>query len=102
MRTDMTRAGEHSPLAIGKRLRLTRQALDLTQAAFCRAAKVSPSAYNQFEKGLTRPSIDAALALCQAYRQHSITLDWIYRGDPSGLRSSLADTIKMLRETRAG
>jgi transcriptional regulator with XRE-family HTH domain len=61
-----------SPAEIGQRLRITREALGKTQVAFCKDADISPSAYNQFEKGGTRPSIDAAIALCDA---HKLSLD---------------------------
>jgi DNA-binding XRE family transcriptional regulator len=79
--------------AIGKRLRITREALRQTQAAFCKAAQVSPSAYNQMEKGGTRPSIDAAIGLCDA---HGLSLDWIYLGDKAGLRHGLVRAIEAL------
>jgi len=42
---------------IGERLRITRQALGRTQVAFCRAANIEPNAYNQYEKGRTRPRV---------------------------------------------
>jgi transcriptional regulator with XRE-family HTH domain len=83
--------------AIGERLRITRDAMGLTQTAFRRAAELSPSTYNQFEKGGTRPSIDSALALCDA---HGLSLDWIYRGDMRSLRHELAQAIKTLRKAR--
>jgi transcriptional regulator with XRE-family HTH domain len=82
---------------IGERLRLTREALGLSQADFARQASVSPSAYNQYEKGKMRPAIDQAVKIRDA---HKLTLDWIYLGDNSGLRASLADAIKALRQTR--
>jgi transcriptional regulator with XRE-family HTH domain len=81
--------------AIGERLRIARQALGLSQVTFCKP--ISTSAYNQFEKAKTHPSVDAAIALAKA---HHLTLDWIYLGDDSSLRKSLADAIKALRQTR--
>ena len=75
---------------IGERLRITRQALGRTQLAFCRAANISPSSYSRCKKGRTRPSIDAAIALCNA---HKLTLDWIYRGDKSGLPTRISEGI---------
>jgi transcriptional regulator with XRE-family HTH domain len=82
---------------IGKRLRLTREAMGLTQAAFCRKAGLSPSGYNQFEKGGTRPRIDSALALRDA---HGLSLDWIYLGDRGGLSPHLMKAIKALEACR--
>ena len=94
MRQRMTATGERSMKAIGERLRVTREALGLSQATFAKAAKVSASAYNQYERGRMRPAIDQAIRLCEG---HKLTLDWIYRGDPSGLKYSLADQIIRLR-----
>ena len=90
--------GDRALKAIGERLRLTREAMGLTQAEFARQARVSPSAYNQYEKGRIRPAIDQAVRMREA---HKITLDWIYCGDNSGLRVQLADAIKALRQTRS-
>ena len=97
MKTRMTARGERGLTAIGERLRLTREALGLSQIAFARAAKISASSYNQYEKGGTRPSIDQAIRLCDAHR---ITLDWIYMGDNSGLKTQLHEAIKALRQAR--
>lgn len=79
---------------VGERLALTRQALRLTQTEFARRAGVAQNTYNQIENGRKLPSIELSLALCDA---HQITLDWIFRNDPSGLRYQLADAIRALR-----
>lgn len=88
---------ETSNAAIGERLRLTRQVTGLLQNAFCERAGIATNTYNQYERGHKRPSIENAIALCTAY---SLTLDWIYRGDPSGLNYKTADAIKSLRQAR--
>jgi transcriptional regulator with XRE-family HTH domain len=82
---------------IGRRLQHTRQALGVGQTAFAERARISATAYNQYETGKKRPSIENAIALCDTY---GLTLDWIFRGDPSNLRYELADTIKALRQVR--
>lgn len=99
MRTQEARAAmnEQSKKRIGKRLLLTRQALGLAQGVFASRAGISHSSYSQYESGLKRPSYESAVALCEAY---DLTLDWIIRGDPSGLRYELADAIKALRAAR--
>jgi transcriptional regulator with XRE-family HTH domain len=89
--------GTDSKLVIGQRLLHTRQALGIGQTAFAERAKISSTAYNQYENGKKRPSIENAVALCEAF---DLTLDWIYRGDPSNLRYELANSIKALREAR--
>lgn len=83
---------------IGERLRLTREALGLTQAEFARKSKVAASAYNQYEKGKMRPAVDQAIKIRDTYK---LTLDWIYLGDNSGLTAALSDAIKVLRNVRS-
>lgn len=98
MRKRMTATGERSMKSIGERLRVTREALGLSQAAFAKAARVSASAYNQYERGRMRPAVDQAIALRDA---HKLTLDWIYCGDNSGLQAPLQAAIKAIRQARA-
>lgn len=81
--------------AVAERLRLTRLALDLSQAAFCHVAGISPQAYNNYERARQRPELEKAIALCRA---HKLTLDWIYLGDPSGLPYPLAAAISDMRK----
>lgn len=83
--------------AIGRRLALMRQVLGLAQGEFALKAGLKPNAYNQYEMGKKRPSIEAALALCDAY---DLTLDWIYRGEASGLRYQTVEAMKALRKAR--
>jgi transcriptional regulator with XRE-family HTH domain len=79
--------------AIGKRLLLTRRAVGMAQRSFAEAASIANNTYNQYETGKNRPAIDNAIRLCHAF---DLTLDWIYRGDPSGLRFQLGQAIAAL------
>lgn len=90
-------AAESDPKAIGERLVMLRQVLGLAQYELADRAKIAPNTYNQYENGTRRPSIENAIALCEAF---DLTLDWIYRGDPSGLRYQLADALKALKSAR--
>jgi len=81
--------------AMGRRLEVARRVYRLSQVEFCTAVHISPTAYNSYEKGRKRPVIENAIALCERY---DLTLDWIYRGDPSGLRKPLRDAIKKILE----
>lgn len=83
---------------IGERLRVTREAEGLLQNEFADRAGLAYNTYNQYEQGWTRPKIENAIRLCETYK---LTLDWIYRGDPSGLRYKLAEAIKSIRQLRA-
>ena len=83
--------------AVGARLKLTREALGKKQGDFARDAGIKKNTYNQYETGTNLVSLDEAHKLCDA---HNLTLDWIYRGDQSNLKSSLADAIKAIRQVR--
>lgn len=76
---------------ISRRLVATREALGIGQAELCRRTGIRTNTYNQWEGGF-RPGLDGALALCAAL---GYTLDWIYRGDPSGLPERLATRLRL-------
>ena len=75
-----------TPKNTGRRLLRTREALELSQAEFCRQIGVERNLYNPFEKGRRRITIDVAMKIRNRY---GITLDWIYAGDPHALPSDL-------------
>ena len=79
---------------VGRRLSLVRRALGLNQQEFGARAGLSQPQYNQFETGKRRLTIEAALQLCHVY---ALTLDYLYRGDPSGLPYKLANAINEIR-----
>ena len=79
---------------VADRLRITREALGLTQAAIGNLAGISAQAWNNNERGRDRISLDQAIKLCIAT---GISLDWIFRGDMSGLRHDLA--AKIMKKT---
>jgi len=81
------------PEGVAKRLELTRRVWGLQQQDFAEKAGIIPSAYNQYERAKRLISIQHAHKLCDAY---DLTLDWIYRGDPSGLRYQTAEALKSL------
>lgn len=76
--------------AVSDRLRITRKATRLSQAAFARRAGISTSGWNNYERGRNRISVDEALKLCASF---GVTLDWIYRGIDAGLPHQLAVAI---------
>ena len=83
--------------AIGMRLRLTREVLGLTQAEFADRCGIARNTYNQYEQGKNKPQIGLAIEMCERF---NLTLDWLYRGDPSSLPYKMADAIKLLRVNR--
>lgn len=86
---------ELDPRPVGQRLRLTREALRLTQRDFALGAEIQPTTYGQYETGARLISPARAIELCQTYQ---LTLDWIYMGELAGLPYRLAAAIKALQE----
>jgi transcriptional regulator with XRE-family HTH domain len=84
-----------TPEGVGTRLALTRRVYGLQQQEFAERAAINASAYNQYERGKRLISVSHAHRLCDVY---DLTLDWVYRGDPSGLRYQTAEAIKALRK----
>jgi transcriptional regulator with XRE-family HTH domain len=87
------------PERIGKRLRLTRKHLGYEGRAseFAEAIDVLPSALSQWENAYEGRviTLEAAIRLCGRFR---LTLDWVYRGDPSGLPQTLAGLTRDITE----
>lgn len=84
--------------AIGRRLRLTRHTLGLSQKNFCERVGIAPNTYNQHEMGARRLSIKNAISLAESY---ALTLDWIFKGRMSGLRYDLGTNLEALKTARA-
>lgn len=89
--------GGTSKAAVARRLELTRTFFSLSQKDFAARADLSPSAYNHIEVARTYPSVETAIRICDAYQ---ITLDWIYRGEPSGLPDDTHDGIHSMYRTQ--
>lgn len=79
--------------AIAERLELTRQAMGMTQRAFAMDAGLTPPAYNNWKQGLSRPDLDGAFMLCDAY---GLTIEWVYEGDASRLPAQLVEKLRAL------
>ena len=89
---------ELDPKPVGRRLRLTRDALRLTQKEFASRADIETNTYGQWETGERLISPARAIELCMA---HGLTLDWIYRGEPGDLPHKLATAVAALNALRA-
>ena len=91
-----------SAVEIGKRLRLVREALKMSQSALCRLAGITPQAWNNAETGDNLLTVPNAVRLC---RVTGVTMDWIYRGQiTSALPSVMLEEIQrqqLLQETRS-
>jgi len=81
-----------------RRLKLSRAALGIEdQRDFGEGAGLEQSLYNRFETGKRLLTLQAALKLCEVY---GLTLDWLYRGDPSGLPYTLATRLRDIRKQK--
>jgi transcriptional regulator with XRE-family HTH domain len=77
--------------AIGDRLEALREAFNVTQTEFAARAGIAQNTYNQYAKGKNLPRLDFAEKICDEY---GVTLDWIYRGEQSGLPVHIANLLK--------
>ena len=77
--------------AVAERLEIARIALDFkTQQAFAATINVSAAKWNNYVAGRDRIPLNVALELC---KKHRLSLDWIYRADPTSLPLALARRI---------
>jgi transcriptional regulator with XRE-family HTH domain len=94
-------AGELRPqrnIELGKRLALSRRALNLSQKAFAEQAGIKITTYNQYETGASYPPQEAVGKIREA---HGLTSDWIYFADLDSLRGWLGKTIAALEAADA-
>lgn len=72
--------------SLAYRLKITREALDLRPVDVCKRLKVGTNAWSQYESGERRITVPVAIKFCDEY---GVTLDWLYRADPSRLPHEL-------------
>lgn len=78
------------PNTIGERLEKLRDAVDMNTTKIAETLDITHSAWSQYENGTRRISLEVAGKLVERF---GVTLDWIYRGDPSGLPMRLAQLL---------
>ena len=66
--------------------------LDLKPKDVCRDTGIKPNLLSMHLNGERPLTLNAALLIAHTY---GVTLDWIFRGDPSGLPERLADLRKV-------
>jgi transcriptional regulator with XRE-family HTH domain len=76
---------------LARRLVATREALGLNAAELCRRIDCKTNRWSQYETGERAITLEIANRLCDEFR---LSLDWIYRGDPSLLPGHLRLAIK--------
>jgi len=82
----------------GRRLVLTREALDLGQAELARHLKITPQRLNNYERGLRPFDLDLAKEMVRRWK---LTLDWLYLADDSNLPKRLVEKIELAKGVHA-
>ena len=76
----------------GDRLLQLRRAMGIgTQTAMAIALGIEVSRWNNFERGHSPLSLEVANRICARFP--GVTLDWLIRGNPSGLPLELAKRL---------
>ena len=75
---------------IGLRFGAALAGLGINQTEVAEYLDVTPNRINQYVRGKRFTDVVLMTRICERY---GVTLDWIYRGDPSGLKSSVAEKI---------
>lgn len=84
--------------AVSERLKMTREALGLSQAEWCRLTEIATNTWNNYERCVARISLEEAMKVTRAT---GVGLDWIYRGEEAMLPARILEGIRRLRaETR--
>lgn len=82
---------------VGQRLRITRQALDLSQKMCATRVGVGTSAWSQYESGARVLPIVIAERVCAKF---GCDMNWLYSGDHSNLPKDLRAAIVALLQLR--
>ena len=82
-------SSEHK-IVVGKRLRLTIEALGLRQIDVARQFDISPPKIGNWLRGVNYPETLALVRFCDRY---DLTMDWFLRGKVTGVAGPLADTL---------
>lgn len=82
-----------SSKSLAHRLKITREALELTAAELCKTIDVKPNRWSQYESGERRITLDVATRLCDEF---GLSLDWIYRANPAALPNALRLKIRQV------
>ena len=93
LRQDLRYGGMDSALEkqhVGERLRLAREALGYTQAAFARLHSLDKTKLSHWERGKNLPSLAFVQTL---WRHHRISADWLYLGMRDALPHRVAANL---------
>lgn len=91
-----------SPEEVGKRLLQLREAMGFggrQQAKFAAEMSLTPSLYNHYETGRRPITMTSAVRLSD---RAGVPLDWILKGDRSGLTARWLSDLPDIRQRQAG
>ena len=82
--------------AIGNRLRITREVLEMSHGEVAEELSIPMDRLNSWEDGNKVPCIEVMTRFATRY---GVSLDWIFRGDPSSLPHRIAgDVLKAISD----
>jgi transcriptional regulator with XRE-family HTH domain len=84
--------------SLGRRLEVTRVALDLRSVDLCKLIDIKENRWSQYESGDRKITLEVADKLCD---QFGLSLDWIYRANPSALSRDLQLKIRQVQGSQA-
>lgn len=96
-----TTQGSSAVDTTAQRIELARNALGFSvQADFAKSLGLYPAKYNSYinRQGIQLP-VEVAILMCEKF---GLTLDWIYRGDISGLPYRLVQKIEEEKQRKQG
>jgi len=80
--------------SLADRVKLTREALEISAADLCKRLDIDANRWSQYESGKRRITMPVANKLCDEF---DLSLDWIYRANPAQLPHALR--LKMRQAT---
>ena len=78
---------------VGRRLRLARLALGLTEKEAAKACRVTLRTYRGWEAGARPMSATSEFKLIEFACDHDVSLDWLFRDDPRRLGRHLTKNL---------
>lgn len=76
--------------SIAARVRALRLGSGLNQVQAAERCGISKTTWNNYERGVARPDVDNAAAMCEAF---GVDLNWLYAGSTQGLPQTTLDRL---------
>lgn len=76
--------------SIAARVRALRVGFGLSQVEAAERCDMGKTTWNNYERGVARPDVDNAAAICEAF---GVDLNWLYTGSTQGLPQTTLDRL---------